>query len=155
MPFQYFTAPCLSNGHCVKSYVIFRKGIILGKLFSVHITCVCSASKSGPIMAFTMACSIDLFLYVLLLVLFMVFFGIPSVQKYQRKETIFLSSQKLTDGFKAPAITITALSNTTGYGWKTKSNQTSSMMGRYTNTFFRSILDLVILNAKYTIENIK
>ena len=86
-------------------------------------------------MAFSMACSIDLLLYVLLLVLFMVFFGIPSVQKYQRKETIFLSSRKWTNGIKAPAITITALSNTTGYGWKTKSNQTSSMLGRYTNTF--------------------
>ena len=86
-------------------------------------------------MGLTIAFSIDLFLYGLLLALFMVFFGIPSVQKYQNKETIFLSSQKLTNGIEAPAVTIIALNNNTGYGWKTESDQTSSIMGRYTNTF--------------------
>ena len=86
-------------------------------------------------MVLTMACSIDLFIYGLLLVLFMVFFGIPSIQKYQNKETIFLSSKKLTNGIEAPAVTIIALNNNTSYGWKTKSNQTSSVMGRYTYTF--------------------
>ena len=86
-------------------------------------------------MGLTIAFSIDLFLYGLLLALFMVFFGIPSVQKYQSKETIFLSSQKLTNGIEAPAVTIIALNNNNGYGWKTESNQTSSIMGRYTNTF--------------------
>ena len=86
-------------------------------------------------MALTMACSIDLFLYSILLALFMVFFGIPSVQKYQDKETIILSTQKLTNGIEAPAITIIAVNNSTGYGWKTKSNQTSSVVGRFTHTF--------------------
>ena len=86
-------------------------------------------------MALTMACSIDLFLYGILLVLFMVFFGIPSIQKYQDKETIFLSSEKLTNGIEAPAITIIAVNNNTGYGWKTKNNQTSSAVARFTHTF--------------------
>ena len=86
-------------------------------------------------MGLTIAFSIDLFLYGLLLALFMVFFGIPSVQKYQNKETIFLSSQKLTNGIEAPAVTIIALNNNNGYGWKTESNQTSSIMGRYTKIF--------------------
>ena len=86
-------------------------------------------------MALTMGSSIELFLYALLLVLFMIFFGIPSIQKYQKKETISISSRKMTNGFEAPAITILALHNTTVYGWKTKSNETSSIMGRYTYTF--------------------
>ena len=82
-----------------------------------------------------MVMAIDLFLYVILFVLLMVFFGIPSVQKYQSKETIFISSQKLTNGIEAPAVTIIALNNNTRYGWKSKSNQTSSIMARYTDTF--------------------
>ena len=86
-------------------------------------------------MAFTMASFMEMSLYSLLLVLFMVFFGIPSVEKYQRQETILLSSRKLTNGIEAPAVTFVVLSNTTGYGWKTKTNQTSSLLGRYTNTF--------------------
>ena len=86
-------------------------------------------------MALTMAYFMETSLYGLLLVLFMVFFGIPSVEKYQRQETIFLSSRKLTNGIEAPAVTFVVLSNTTGYGWKTKTNQTSSVDGRYTNTF--------------------
>ena len=71
-------------------------------------------------MALTISTSIDLFLYGLLFVLFMVFFGIPSIQKYQNKETIFLSSKKLTNGIEAPAVTIIAVNNNTKYGWKTK-----------------------------------
>ena len=86
-------------------------------------------------MALTMASFLEMSLYGLLLGLFMVFFGIPSVQKYQSKETISLSSQKFTNGIEAPAVTLLALNNETGYGWKAKTNQTSSMMGRYTNTF--------------------
>ena len=77
----------------------------------------------------------DISLYCLFLILFMVFFGIPSIQKYQSKETIFLSSRKWTNGIEAPAVTLIALSNNTGYGWKTKTNQTSSLNGRFTNSF--------------------
>ena len=77
-----------------------------------------------------MASSIDLFLYVLLLALFMVFFGIPSIQKYQRKETIVISSRKLTNGIAAPAVTFIALSNDTRYGWKSKTNQTNILFCR-------------------------
>ena len=61
--------------------------------------------------------------------------SLGSVQKYQSKETIILSSRKFTNGIEAPAVTLIGLNNNTGYGWKTKSNQTSSQMGRFTNTF--------------------
>ena len=76
-----------------------------------------------------------IFLYGVLLILFVVLFGIPSIQKYQRKETIVISSRKLTNGIAAPAVTFIALSNDTRYGWKSKTNQTSFKNGRYTNTF--------------------
>ena len=82
-----------------------------------------------------MGFSIELFLYGLLLVLFMVFFGIPSIQKYQSKETIFISTREFTNGIEAPAITVLALKNDTSYGWKSKSNQTASLMARHTYTF--------------------
>ena len=50
-------------------------------------------------------------------------------------ETISISSEKWTNGIEAPAVTVMALNNNTGYGWKSKINQTASMMGRHTNTF--------------------
>ena len=86
-------------------------------------------------MAFATTTSIDLLLYGLLFVLFMAFFGIPSIEKYRKKETIVLSSEKMTNGIEAPAITFVPLDRNTGYGFKKKSNQTSSMMNRYTMTF--------------------
>ena len=82
-----------------------------------------------------MASLMEMSLYSLLLVLFLVFFGIPSVEKYQSKETIVISSRKFTNGIEAPAVTFMALNNKTGYGWKSETNQTSSVTGRYTNTF--------------------
>ena len=66
-------------------------------------------------MALTVSTSIDLFLYGLLFVLFMIFFGFPSIEKYQKKDTIFVTSQESTNGIEAPAVSIIALSSTTGY----------------------------------------
>ena len=76
-----------------------------------------------------------MFLYGLLFLLFMVLFGIPTVQKFQRQETIFISSRKLTNGIEAPAVTILALNNDTGYGWKSKTNTTSSASSRFKHSF--------------------
>ena len=66
-------------------------------------------------MIFTKVC-----LYGFLFVLFLVFFGVPSLKKYQRQETIFISTRKLTKGIEAPAVTIMAFNNNTGYGWKSE-----------------------------------
>ena len=81
--------------------------------------------------------AIDIFLYGLLLVLFMVFFGIPSIEKYMRKDTIFVTSQDSTNnGIEAPGVSIIALNISTGYGWKSSTNQTNSgMLARYSTTF--------------------
>ena len=86
-------------------------------------------------MAFSIESYKGVCLYGLLFFLFMVFFGVPSIQKYQKQETIFVSSRELTNGIEAPAVTILALDNRTGYGWKSKTNLTSSEVGRYSSSF--------------------
>ena len=112
------------------------KRVFCFDVFPYLIHGICLGSKLGPNMAtLTMWSFLEMSLYGLLLALFLVFFGIPSVKKYQSKETIILSSRKFTNGIEAPAVTLIALNKNTGYGWKTKSNQTSSQMGWYTNTF--------------------
>ena len=63
-------------------------------------------------------------LYGFLFFLFLVFFGVPSLEKYQRQETISISTRKLTKGIEAPPVTILAFNNNTGYGWKSKTNAT-------------------------------
>ena len=86
-------------------------------------------------MASIKAISINLLFYCLLLALFIIFFGIPSIQKYLKKETITVYSQEFTNGIEAPAVTLLALNNEIGYGWKNKSSQTDSFAGKLTNTF--------------------
>ena len=55
-------------------------------------------------------------LQLVLLILFLYFFGIPSVRTYQKKETIVLKYEIDTNGIEAPAVTIQATQNTSG--WK-------------------------------------
>ena len=57
---------------------------------------------------------IHLVLHVVLFILFMEFFGIPSVQKYIDQDTIVISSEEQTNGIESPAITIAALGKTPG-----------------------------------------
>ena len=95
-----------------------------GSLFRTHVR--------SSVMALAVSTSIDLFLYGLLFVLFMVFFGIPSIEKYQKKETIFIKSEKMTNGIDAPAISLVGLDNNVGYGFKTQTNQTSSIRNALT-----------------------
>lgn len=49
-----------------------------------------------------------------LFVSFLIFFGIPSVVKFQKEETIATYSLKQTRGIEAPAVTFSVFSN----GWK-------------------------------------
>ena len=87
------------------------------------------------VMTLTMSTSIDLFLYGLLFVLFMVFFGIPSIEQYRKKETIFITSEKMTNGIDAPAISLITVDNNIGYGFKTETNQTNSITAKITGNF--------------------
>ena len=59
---------------------------------------------------------VEVLLYVLLFSFFLAFFGIPAVAKYKREETIMISSLELTHGIEAPAVTLIATNENTG--WK-------------------------------------
>ena len=61
-------------------------------------------------------------LQVILFLLFLSFFGIPSFDKYQRKETIIVKSEVDTNGIEAPAVTIQTSSY--NFGWKSVDNST-------------------------------
>ena len=55
-------------------------------------------------------------LQLVLFILFLYFFGVPSVRTYQKKETFVAKYEEVTDGIEAPAVTIQATQNTSG--WK-------------------------------------
>ena len=55
-------------------------------------------------------------LQLVLFILFLYFFGVPSVRTYQRKETFVAEYEEHTNGIEAPAMTIQAIQNTSG--WK-------------------------------------
>ena len=58
-------------------------------------------------------------LQIILFVLFLIFFGVPSVQKYLEKQTIVISSEEQTNGIEAPAITFVATKKREfSIGWK-------------------------------------
>ena len=59
-------------------------------------------------------------LQLLLFCLFLGFFGIPSYDQYQRKETIIVKSELETTGIEAPAVTLQATQN--NFGWKSTEN---------------------------------
>ena len=61
-------------------------------------------------------------LQVILFLLFLSFFGIPSFDQYQRKETIIVKSEIATNGIEAPAVTIQPSRN--NFGWKSVENST-------------------------------
>ena len=82
---------------------------------TVHFVRVQASKVPNTGMALTMVTSINLLLYVLLFVLFMIFFGYPSIVQYQKEETIIISTEKKTNGIEAPAVTILTLNNITGY----------------------------------------
>ena len=86
-------------------------------------------------MASAKTISINILLYGLLFVFFMVFFGVPSITKYHKKETISVTTRKLTNGIEAPAVTIVAINTRNGYGWKSNTSHTNSPDGRIMGTF--------------------
>ena len=61
-------------------------------------------------------------LQVVLFSLFLGFFGIPSLDQYQRKETIVVKSEVDTNGIEAPFVTLQATRN--NFGWKSVDNNT-------------------------------
>ena len=68
----------------------------------------------------TVVLATHLILHVFLFILFLIFFGVPSVKKYLDKETIVIYSEEQTNGIEAPAITFAAMTKTPSVakGWK-------------------------------------
>ena len=54
-------------------------------------------------------------LQTVLFVIFISYFGLPSVEKYQKKNVMMVNSVKNTNGIPIPAISIVVLDNATGY----------------------------------------
>ena len=61
---------------------------------------------------------INLLLHLVLFLLFLAFFGVPSIEKYLERKTIVIFSEEQTNGIEAPAITF-APSNFSIFGWRT------------------------------------
>ena len=61
--------------------------------------------------------TLKVFLQIALLGIFLVFFGFPAIEKYQKKETITVSSEKFTHGIEPPALTILGIDDS-GLGWQ-------------------------------------
>ena len=66
----------------------------------------------------TLVFGTNLLLYLVLFLLFLVFFGVPSIEKYLERKTIVIFSEEQTNGIEAPAITFVP-SNFSIFGWKT------------------------------------
>ena len=66
----------------------------------------------------TLVFGTNLLLHLVLFLLFLRFFGVPSFEKYLDKKTIVIFSEEQTNGIEAPAITF-APSNYSILGWKT------------------------------------
>ena len=73
----------------------------------------------------------NILLQIGLFVIFLSYFGIPSVTKYLKKETMVVHSEEETFGIEAPAITLFAMKDTgipmVTLGWKTTDNSLTSM----------------------------
>ena len=64
---------------------------------------------------------VKIFLQIMLLVMFLKLFGIPSIEKYLENKVLVLVSRNETEGIPAPAVTICGYSQTQG-SWKTHSS---------------------------------
>ena len=57
-------------------------------------------------------------LQMLLFCVFLYMYGIPSIRKLAKQNTIVIKTRKYTNGIQAPSITVAANSRETEIGWK-------------------------------------
>ena len=60
----------------------------------------------------------NVLLHLVSFLLFLGYFGVPSIEKYLEKQTIIVTSEEQTNGIRAPAVTFSAAKNSI-LGWKT------------------------------------
>ena len=79
----------------------------------------------------TLLFQFNILLQLVLFVIFLSYFGIPSVTKYFDKKTMVVHSEEETYGIEAPAITLFAMKDTgipmVTLGWRTKDGSLTSM----------------------------
>ena len=68
-------------------------------------------------------------LQVVLLVTFLVFFGLPAITRYQAKRVVVVLSKRDTEGIVAPTISIAAWNPETKNGWKGNASMTFDLIG--------------------------
>ena len=65
----------------------------------------------------------NVLLHLVSFLLFLGYFGVPSIEKYLEKQTIIVTSEEQTNGIRAPAVTIFATEKSV-LGWKTLDQST-------------------------------
>ena len=63
---------------------------------------------------------VRLLLQLVLFVVFLCMYGLPALDRLNKKSTIVIKTRLNTEGIEAPSITISARSRTTGMGWEEK-----------------------------------
>ena len=58
------------------------------------------------------------FLQLSLLIIYLVYFGVPAIQRFGEEKVMVINSRKKTGGIEAPAISITVRNPETGFGWR-------------------------------------
>jgi hypothetical protein len=66
-------------------------------------------------------------LQLVLLLIFLVYFGLPSIRRFQAREVMVVTSRRATGGIPAPAITMLPRNPKTNIGWKDSSWDISSL----------------------------
>ena len=65
--------------------------------------------------------AVKLTLQSILLILFLIMYGLPAIEKLKRQSTIVITTSHHTNGIQALSITISVRNKSTGIGWKEKS----------------------------------
>ena len=71
-------------------------------------------------------------------------YGIPSIKKMAKQNTIVIKTRKYTNGIQAPSITIAANSRETEIGWKKKAEHDDILEHQCKK--FTSVRSFVIIN---------
>ena len=98
----------------------------------------------------------NVFLQLLLFILFLIYFGKPSVEKYLEQKTIVVTTEEFTNGIEPPAITIVARNNRSVPGWwsvnETLNYRTFSMF-QHCQTLNFSDMDACKMNDTINIDD--
>ena len=91
---------------------IFKKGMKIKPkkyiCFSQHLNCPVNLCFNHMKILFQ----------IMLFVIFLLFFGLPVIERYQDMEVMVVTSKRTTEGIEAPAITIAAFNPQTKTGWR-------------------------------------